>query len=429
MPDRITEIIEKISGYSILGLVFFLPFSKSGVEIFAAIAISAWLFGKAIRYRSDLGKYFPRTRLNIALAAFFAVSVASSFLSVNMGLSIKSLFSKTIEYILIFMVCVDTFSGNRRAGRNTGLLLTVFMFSAGCLFLDAFYQIMAGKDLVRGFTSETVSASFSCQNGLAGYIAAVLPVLFCLPFSISEKTSRKMKFVVYSGAAVLFFSGLILLGKTLSRGGWAGYMASFIFLAVSAGIYLKKQRVLIVGSLAAIVVPVIVVLLGLKVLLFVKMRFLNPSGHFSIVSRLYQWGEAISIIRDFPVFGAGLNSYTMIIPKYSISNVTGCYTHNCFLQLAAETGLLGLWAFLWIFWRFLKQGLAAAGRVVKDDRAGARACMSLGIMSGVVAILTQSFFDTNLFSLQLAMLFWVMLAVGTAISPEPEEHGHKQREL
>ena len=39
----------------------------------------------------------------------------------------------------------------------------------------------------------------------------------------------------------------------------------------------------------------------------------------------------------------------------------------------------------------------------------------LGVMAGVLAFLVQSFFDTNLYSLQLVVLFWFMLGLGVSM--------------
>ena len=54
--------------------------------------------------------------------------------------------------------------------------------------------------------------------------------------------------------------------------------------------------------------------------------------------RLAFWKKAISIIRSSPVCGTGLNTYTRII-KRDPDPKTWWYAHNCYLQMAAETGL------------------------------------------------------------------------------------------
>ena len=74
------------------------------------------------------------------------------------------------------------------------------------------------------------------------------------------------------------------------------------------------------------------------------------------------------------------------------------YAHNCFLQLGAEVGLLGLGAFLVpvlaVAWR---EG--AAGGVWRGPREA--------LFWGLVAFLIQSAFDTNLYAFQAAHAFWI----------------------
>ena len=41
--------------------------------------------------------------------------------------------------------------------------------------------------------------------------------------------------------------------------------------------------------------------------------------------------------------------------------------------------------------------------------------LTLGILSAVLGFLLQSFFDNNLYSLQLSVLFWVMIGILWAI--------------
>ena len=73
---------------------------------------------------------------------------------------------------------------------------------------------------------------------------------------------------------------------------------------------------------------------------------------YSIKSRSIIWDGAVEIFKDYPLLGAGPGNFRIYFPQYrsddyfqhEISNVT-LYAHNYFLDLLAETGLLGLGAF------------------------------------------------------------------------------------
>ena len=76
-------------------------------------------------------------------------------------------------------------------------------------------------------------------------------------------------------------------------------------------------------------------------------------------------------------------------------------------EMAAETGLFGLFAFFWILLIFFKIGLGYLSR--KKDY------LVLGFLSGILAFLVHAFFDTHLYSLQLVVLFWFMFGLTAAV--------------
>ncbi len=86
------------------------------------------------------------------------------------------------------------------------------------------------------------------------------------------------------------------------------------------------------------------------------------------------------------------------------------YAHNCYLQMAAETGIFGLLIFLWFVAALLK---GAVFKVLKFKDKFLKATL-IGIVGGILAYLVHSFVDTHLYSLPLAVLFWAMAGLAAA---------------
>jgi len=409
-PEEILTWAIEISVYC---LVFIIPFSKSAIEIFAVAAIMLWLVKQAASCKARITCYFPATPLAAPVFMYFAVCCVSAVFSTNVNLSIKGLFSKLAEYILIFFVCIDTFSRKEGSGRRLNMLLAAVTLSAVLLFSDAAFQWIYGKDFIRGYKIERLNACFSSANGLAGYIITVIPLLLCVAFT----GFKKKQFMIKFGSVILYLAGMVLLGKTLSRGGWIGYLASSVFLVFIAGIMVSKRikttRWLV--FLTILCTSILLVATGISIKP-VKDRLMSiRTGITASTSRLTLWKEAISIIEDFPVLGTGPNTYTSLISRYSASKITGSYPHNSYLHMAAEVGIAGLISFLWILWRFFYNGLRSFERHMPHNREERnRQIVLLGIMTGVSATLVHSFFDTNFFALQFAVLFWAMLGLGAA---------------
>jgi len=408
---KVEKALERIVEVALYALVFIIPFSKAGIEIFAIIAIIGWLLMKIVTHRLQFKDYLPSTPFNNQIFFLFVISLISMFFSVNFALSAKGVFSKLGEYLLLFFIFADIFS-ERKAGKlRVEILLKLAIVSVVVLFIDSIFQLHTGNDFIRGFSLGQLRACFSNSNDFAGFLIAVIPVLFIATF-FRCKDKKQIRFLFEKlFYAILFLTGLVLLGKTLSRGAYLGCIISLLFLFIILLYDMRKNKIM---------PSVILVIICVCLLIALGMLFAKPvmdrlvsigAGFEASRERIWGWQEAFSIIGDFPVFGTGPNTYTEIIPKYSISKISGCYPHNCYLHIAAETGILGLLAFLLVLWKFFKQGFKVVLSRINDNEA----LLLLGVMAGVLATLVQSFFDTNLFALKLVTLFWVMLGIGTAL--------------
>ena len=120
------------------------------------------------------------------------------------------------------------------------------------------------------------------------------------------------------------------------------------------------------------------------------------------------WREAFHMIKDYPVFGVGVNTYSVVAPGYKIN--WGGYPHNCYLQMIVEIGILGFLTFLWIIFRVLGEIRERAR--IRDDSIK---MLLAGTLAGFTGFLVHSFFDTNFYSVQLGSLMWITMGMITAI--------------
>jgi len=205
---------------------------------------------------------------------------------------------------------------------------------------------------------------------------------------------------------------------TYSRGAWAGLFIG----SLMAGCYLiwrmpLKIRILTLFILVSLILALVIILPHIRSEISFIGGFKVRSGEmlknrvrligYSWDVRMQLWKEALCVIRDHPLWGAGLNTYALVIRPYKSFYFGEAYAHNSFLQMAAETGVLGLLSFLWILFGYFKNGFR--------HLSNSRNSLVLGLMSGVLAFLAQSFVDTNLYALQLVVLFWFMLGLTFAV--------------
>ncbi len=74
-------------------------------------------------------------------------------------------------------------------------------------------------------------------------------------------------------------------------------------------------------------------------------------------ARFRVWGDTLRMARDFPLFGAGLNSFSSIHPHYKSLHLPTQFTHaeNDYVQMLAETGLIGFGLVLLFFGLFFRE--------------------------------------------------------------------------
>ena len=107
------------------------------------------------------------------------------------------------------------------------------------------------------------------------------------------------------------------------------------------------------------------------------------------------WRDTGELARAYPVFGAGLGSYETALLKYKTAapDNTVDYAHNDYLQVLAETGVVGLALALglagYVFWR--------VGRVVRWERGRQNWWLAVGLSGGLAAMALHSLVDFNLY--------------------------------
>jgi O-antigen ligase len=101
------------------------------------------------------------------------------------------------------------------------------------------------------------------------------------------------------------------------------------------------------------------------------------------------------MIRDFPLFGAGLGTFTQVFPMYRSFHIRGLATHaeNDFLQLASEAGLLG---FILLLILFVVLFVKAASGIRFLSAVDPKRYIGIGGLVGILALMFHSQVERNL---------------------------------
>lgn len=395
MKDKFYNFCTVIGEYSFYGLLFFLAISNALVEIFVVLAFFGFIGRKIIKPDFKCFKFWP----NIFLLLFLFFSALSLFNSgAYLKISLNALFGKWMQYLGICIIVQDGIYNQKIIKRG----IAIFLFGATLAVLSGLSQYFFNIEFLRNRSIADLSggvqaatSSFSHYNSFGGYLVVVLSLVAAL---LLANNYSMLKINGLSALAILSTMAIIF---TFSRGSWLAMFISFIFMSVFSGENIKR------------LIPVFlaVIILFLFPAFYERLFLTFKAGGDS--DRFRYWLTAWKMINEHPFFGMGVGTFMANFSKY-LPNCNVSYAHNCYLQIWAEAGVFSLISFMLFVSSFIYLG-------VKKFLAS-KDLLLLGLLSGAVGFLVHSFFDTNLYSLRLAILFWVWVGLISAyISQKQEE--------
>jgi O-antigen ligase len=222
--------------------------------------------------------------------------------------------------------------------------------------------------LPRRFYAESATGTFVNRNHFAALMVLLLPtVLACywtrprMPRTGAARgdAAARLAFFLLCGAAMCL--GLLF---SKSRGGiLCGTLALAGLVLVLHRYGGRSARMRTMLPLACVAVAVAwAAYIGTGGIIERFAQLAGPAAPAS--GRGGQWTDTVRLIRDFPILGSGLGTYEFLYPMYKTLRVQAAFAHahNDYLELCAETGLVGLALLGWGLARVFRYGLGVRGR-------------------------------------------------------------------
>ena len=282
--------------------------------------------------------------------------IFTSFISDNIYLSLESsLFY--FRFIILSLALWHTLENSKNFLKFFCIsLLIVFIF----VQVDSYVQYFYGKNFLGfefdRFSQARLSGVFNTEWILGSYISRLLPLLLAL-LILSYSVSLKLKIV----SMILLISSDILIFLSAER-------TAFFYLILTTLmmlIFLNSFKILRIFCLILSMTLIVIISLSSDVS---KKRIIDKtfddlitdSGKLAIFSVQHQviYETSIKIFNDNKFFGIGPKNFREIckLDKYKSftdedGSVDGCQTHphNTYVQLLTETGLVGIFPIIFIF--------------------------------------------------------------------------------
>jgi hypothetical protein len=258
------------------------------------------------------------------------------------------------------------------------------------------------EDIIGRLEGGRIFSTFLLPSHFAAFLG------MSIPLSVAFICVRKDWVRYLFGLALGLQIFVLYLTKSFS--GWLALILACGFFAFIYLGYIKRVKTrYVIYSVGGLVLVLALIFAGLSLT-----RTDNPFasiGNNPMVLRVLNWGTTIDMIRDAPLLGKGLHTFGFIYPSYQKTGVNIVHhSHNSYLQLGVEMGIMGtivfLWFACWWFWRTV--------RVLKKTKDKAlRIWMGSLMVAGLAFFIHNAFdFEFYLPSVTLAGFALLALAVG-----------------
>jgi O-antigen ligase len=376
----------------------------------------------------------------IQLLPLRAPDVSSGLLSVPAvnSLSINPYATRlmVIQLIIYAVFFAGAFVFINSPARLRRIVAVVVIFGAIMAFFGIL-QRLASPEGIYGWrpTPQAIPfASFVNQHHFAAFMEMTIGLTLALLVGKATDKDKRLLLII---ALVLMGIAVLLTG---SRGGLLSVLGVSGFVLLTTLLRRNKEdeelpkedkrarfrrSLTIVGGGLALVLVLVgaVVLLGGDASLVRGVGFTNQADVSS--GRMHFWSVALQVFKDYPLLGAGLDSFGTAFPHYDSwnGNARVEQAHNDYLQTLAEAGIAGFLCVAGFIFLLFRKGLQQIGATHSNFRQA----VVVGALAGCFGILIHSFFDFPLRTASNGFFFLLFAVLATASIAFPKHRRRSKR--
>jgi hypothetical protein len=397
----------------------------------AIISLLVVVVGRQVLFRGKV--CYCRTPLELPLAAFLVVALASSWIN-RVPLVVAVLGVRPwLRYIALFYLVTLLGWSEQNQKRLLWWLLAIAVLEASLGLLQAVGgagvahwfaapDVEFGGKVIQRITPGLIGAKIFGTLGRYDRFGNYLMLMFLLAVAMLPSVSPKRRLGLLAGVAVIG----IALALSFSRQAWLGVVVG---LGVIAAV--EKRRDILMAILAMIVLVLIVFLVGEMPLqstsggnpATVVTRLLEPFSQYywralnSVGGRMYYvFVIGPKLLNASPWLGLGPGRFASLVtrvyptPVYEDLEIPQYFADNFasdiqWMSMLGQVGVLGVLAFSWILLR-----LFVYAREAHRRQDGSRLYHSLSIcyLAWTAAVVSISFLGPNLEVRPVSQNFWFL---------------------
>jgi putative inorganic carbon (hco3(-)) transporter len=351
-----------------------------------------------IRERENFKEYlfdFFHNPIGILMAIISVIMIVSVIYSLEKKLSITESV-RFITYVGMYFIVKYNIQENSFI-KN---IRNVFVSAAVLLSLFGIIQYFTGVGLDAKFMEQysfgakaRIATIFVNPNSYGGFlILAIFPIIM-----MGLECKQKREKIIYLSSSIVLLINLVL---TFSRNSWAAFALGLFILVV---LYNWK---LIFGFIVVAITSTFVPVISNRLKDFTDMQ--------QNISRFHHWQTALFMIKDHPILGVGNGNYVSYygsyIEKYPYLDYayqSRFPTHNSYLKVASELGILGILSFVLL----VIVSVSTINKALNYMNDSTTRSFYTGFLVSSSVFLFMNFFDNLFFVPKVTVWFWFLLAI------------------
>ncbi|MBW4613931.1 MAG: IctB family putative bicarbonate transporter [Desmonostoc vinosum HA7617-LM4] len=397
---------------ALLSLVYALaPFvSTTLIGLLLIACIGFWLL---LTLSDEATPTASITPIHLLVLLYWAIAAVATALSPVKKAALTDLATLTL-YLMLFALCARVL----RSSRLRSWIIILYLHVSLIVSVYGLRQYFFGAAQLATWVDPESSLSKTVRvysylgnpNLLAGYL--IPAVAFSLVAILAWQSWPKKAL-----ALTMFIVNTACLVLTYSRGGWIGLVVA-VLAAVTLLIYWQTVEMpafwrtwslpIVLGGLIGVLLLAVIFVepVRLRVLSIFADRQ-DSSNNF----RRNVWDAVFEMIRDRPILGIGPghNSFNKVYPLYQRPRYTALSAYSIFLEVAVETGFIGLACFLWLIIVTVNTAIVQINRL-RHSRS-IEGFWLIGAIATLLGMLTHGTVDTVWYRPEVNTLWWLIVAL------------------
>ena len=332
-------------------------------EVSALLGLISLVMGRLAR-RQTLTRMTPELA---GVLAFGGLMLLTAPFSIWFGGALGTFQELYLKVILVYLLAVNVLTSPRRLERLTWILV----LSLGYLAFRAVFDYVRGVNMIRGGTRVMGSVGGIMQN--PNDMALNMVVFLPLAAFLAMYGTSVLKRLIAAGCGVLMMGAIVATG---SRGGFLGFAVMLVVLAVFTA--RKRPAFVVAGALL-----VVCALPFAPSSYWQRIASITDESKDDVQSsqaRKTLMGESFDAFLQNPLTGVGAGQFK----DWNPDGRTEAWheAHNVWLQVAAELGIFGVAAFLFLVFRSF-YAVFQSRRLLRRHRPETSRAVGEGVPAGL----------------------------------------------